>query len=447
MQGEWTAGWASRRRLGVAVAVVMVAGTAALGRAATSGGRMELTLQWACERAWNGLATALPEALRGRPGAAGEAGSAASGRRDGGGDAEAWPPHPSAGATDGQGAAVADSAVEELDPDPDPGPDPEDLAQGSASGDSGPELGSADDGRLDGEGSCADLEWADDDSPADSEPPLGRARIQWLIDQLKDDHVVGNACRALEELGSHLQEAEGQLQTALTSADHQQRQAAANLLQMNPRARMTDLLLRASVDALRDDCLPFPPGPIQWEDKPGAPRTRGLDVGNATRSFEWLLQRPARVRAAERYLAPLLTGEDVQGCFRAAVILVVHGREPWRSRAVTVLVPHLEDNGVGQDGVMATWALGHLPARYAPALREYLPMVDPQGEILIRHILACIAGDDAPEAMRAPWELLRELFEADPMARSRYWLHPEFPSTWTPAKALPTLDALPVARD
>lgn len=270
--------------------------------------------------------------------------------------------------------------------------------------------------------------------------PEWRAWIRSLIEQLRDDDIRWNATTAGRWLFPVRQEAAPWLRLALLSDDRQQRQIVAEILRQVDGER-SELLLRANVEALEcDDMTLLRPNeaeeamrildelaPAEIDDA----RRRGIQISNATDSVGWFLEDPGRIRLAAPLLGGQLDSPDPQAAFLSAFLLAHIGGDRWRDAVVPILVASLMENDVGGDAVLACNGLFAMGPEVVPELRRHLQLRDGQAELLLRHLIANLAGDDDPDAVRLCGEVLRDLdFEGDPIVHRDRVRVPRFPPAW-----------------
>ena len=132
------------------------------------------------------------------------------------------------------------------------------------------------------------------------------------IDELASDDRVGNALAALEELRAMGPANLPALETALSSADSQQRQLAAHVLRGIGGNEPSDLLLAVTVEGLRHDALPletWPNGEFAY-----------TDVRNAAEGTRYLTQHAQQARP---YLHEGLESSDEQQRTLCALVLAL----------------------------------------------------------------------------------------------------------------------------
>lgn len=215
-----------------------------------------------------------------------------------------------------------------------------------------------------------------DATPAPQPAPddAARRQIATLIAALHSDHVRGNAEHALDALTNAGPGAFAQLHEALLSDDHQQRQmAAAALVSAGDawRDHPTDVtptpaLVRVLIEGLRHDDLP--------SGRDGD-ELRYNDVFNARRATEYLARH---VELAEGPLVDAMHSDDGQQQFLAACLLGWAGRSDHASTIAAILLPHLRDNTLDSDALLAAPALYRLGKAIEPMLHEAMAKADRQ---------------------------------------------------------------------
>lgn len=207
--------------------------------------------------------------------------------------------------------------------------------------------------------------------PADEEeivcqPPTFEQRRKYgpLVQALRNDDIPHNAVAALEAL-YHEPDAAGLLHETLHSSDLQQRQLAAWLLRRLP-VRSTPRLAAVSVEALHTEV-----------DDQLYSTTIGSLERSATR---YLYHHPEHSRQPLRIA---LHSVDKQQRFMAAFLLGVSGATEDASTIVRELVPHLADNDIAGDALLATHALYRLGKVGGQLLEHWRYGLDAQGRQLI----------------------------------------------------------------
>jgi hypothetical protein len=227
--------------------------------------------------------------------------------------------------------------------------------------------------------------------PEVSTAPGPWLEVHRLVDDLADDPYDFNAVRALWKLPRYGEAALPALRGALGSPDWQQRQLAAHLLRGMDSAAPSSTLLAVCVEGLKRDRLPFDrPVPGRLGD-----RRRFMPVANATAGVLYLLRHPG---PAEPHLVEGLASSDAQQRFLCAFILGTAGYDQHTPRVADILLPHLADNDIGQDALMAGSALYQL----GPAVRPHLLNARPHADEQARSILDLILWDldDPPNTPR-----------------------------------------------
>jgi hypothetical protein len=174
-----------------------------------------------------------------------------------------------------------------------------------------------------------------------------------LVDNLGSDAVRYNcdqALRSLEECGPEVIPA---LERALGSADRQRRFAACALLANREDYKPSPQVLAVCVEALKDDEFPFDGESYTY-------------IFNAARSTRFLVKHAA---AAEPLLVQAMESTDLQQRFLAGVILGWSGRSGAAERVSAILIPHLRDNCIPCDSLLAGGALYRLGAPALPLVQ------------------------------------------------------------------------------
>jgi hypothetical protein len=213
-----------------------------------------------------------------------------------------------------------------------------------------------------------------DRAPATEQVDLPPERVLALVEDLRDDHIAGNAGAAMIRLASARGAARA-LEPALESFDVQHRHLAARVLRQRcdqhgeePSSRLLDVSVEALAHRLemqlRERRLT-----VDWD--PSADATRFL----ATRVVS---ARPALRRALD-------SGDDQQR-FLAAFLLSEHADEADVAAISRELLPRLAHNDVRGDAVMAAHGLYLLGHRALPAMRWWKSYVDEQARSLLELI-------------------------------------------------------------
>lgn len=214
------------------------------------------------------------------------------------------------------------------------------------------------------------------------------------VDSLRDDDVSWNGSWGLSVIGMLGEEAIPALEACLRSDDWQQRQLAAKMLRdrttepakwlwwstatgtVRPYEPTADLLV-VSVEALRDDSLPFGP-------------RGGSGIANAWDSVEFLTHWAQRARPL---LARAIYSSDAQQRRLAAVIIARAGLKELRGVAADVLAQQLANDEVYDNATSAGAALLELGTLSLPALERAQSQDDRQGRVLARALYEQIAAD------------------------------------------------------
>lgn len=207
-------------------------------------------------------------------------------------------------------------------------------------------------------------------------PALRDERIVGWVSDLRDDGIAGNAIAALRRLVRLPPGSIAELQQSLASPDPQLRHFAAGVLRARcqlHKDRVTEGLLRVSVEALRSDL-----GPVSM----AAFSTR---IGPLLQGTTMFLAEHAA--AAHDLLVPQLASSNKQQRFLSAYLLAqseLRERTRWQANRIAhELVEHLVDNEVEGDAMMATNGLYQLGADALPVLSGSRRYLDEQGRKLV----------------------------------------------------------------
>jgi len=162
--------------------------------------------------------------------------------------------------------------------------------------------------------------------------------IPKLIHDLRADDVRGNAERAETLLLELWPGSRPALEEALTAPDRQVRLIAASILREKCAMDASDALLTACIEDLRDDG-----GQTLW-----------WTLDNAQSSVAYLCNFPQRVQPL---LPAAMRSDDEQQRFLAAAIAGACHLAPLLDRAAPILIPHLRDNQLSGDAMIAVPAL------------------------------------------------------------------------------------------
>lgn len=210
-----------------------------------------------------------------------------------------------------------------------------------------------------------------------------------LIRDLKADTHRFNSIRAVEMLGAMGIEAEPDLFAALASEDHQQRQFAAAILSRFPSAP-SPTLLRVMVEGLGDD------GISDWS----------AELANFNRSVGWLIDHAHEARP---YLLEGLRSEDAQARLGSAMALGFGGVHEASDAVVEAMLPHIEENDISGDALIAVAAMFRMGDRAIPALeRASVSDTNERRRIVCRLLIDDIRmGDARSKAIDRRWRSLR----------------------------------------
>lgn len=204
---------------------------------------------------------------------------------------------------------------------------------------------------------------------ADDPPPT----IAELVEDLRDDDTDWNCLYSLNQLRQMGLKAKPELERALESTDLQQRQGAAVLLCGIEGSEPSERLLDVLVEGLANDQFPYEHR-FQREGS-------YTYLFNASCGVKFLADHADK---AETKLIKAMESSDLQQRFLAAVALGFGGRSNAAIRAAAILIPHLRDNRIPCDAVLAAGALYRFGTTVSPALVKALdaPVDRQQAEVL-----------------------------------------------------------------
>ncbi len=201
---------------------------------------------------------------------------------------------------------------------------------------------------------------------------LGKEEVEKLVADLASPKVlVANA--AINALGEYVDtkttaEVRRQLEGALTSANLQKRHGAAQALRGMKLPVVSAKLIEVTVDGLRNDNLPGRPvGGLE------------IEIYNAA-GFRWLIGQMDKAREP---LVAALGSDDLQQRFLAAVCLGAVGDKEQLGRVAEILLPHLRDNQIKGDALLAGSALYRLGPALLPRLNDARLKADDQQRQII----------------------------------------------------------------
>ena len=208
-------------------------------------------------------------------------------------------------------------------------------------------------------------------------------QIDALIGELRRDDDHDNARLACDSLLALGRAAVGPLKGALEADDHQQRHMAADILinlghgwRDDPvMIQPTPAMLRVVVEGLRDDNVP------RGRE---ADELRSSFTFNARNGTEYLI---GHIHLAEPLLAEALYSDDGQQQFLAACLLGWAGRASYVDEIAAILLPHLRDNDLVSDALLAAPALYRLGPTVVPYLESALRSADAQQRRIVELIL------------------------------------------------------------
>ncbi|GAB4549069.1 MAG: hypothetical protein Tsb0013_10070 [Phycisphaerales bacterium] len=222
-----------------------------------------------------------------------------------------------------------------------------------------------------------------------------------LIEDLRDDDVRWNADRAMDALVRMRPAPVAALEAVLDSEDWQQRQLACQVLWRlydgryypsreagappeNPNGvELSDRLLEVSVEALRDDEMPY------------GPRGNAM-LHNAKWCYFRLVTHAERAKA---HLRRGLSSDDPQQRLLCALALGNGGVSECVDEVLPILLPHLEDNDIEKDAcwcVRAIYRMGD--AALVALVRAREVATDRQQRDLLELLILNLSGP--PETRR-----------------------------------------------
>lgn len=210
-----------------------------------------------------------------------------------------------------------------------------------------------------------------------------------LVRDLRADHHRFNSLRAMEMLRMMGAEAEPDLRAALHSDDHQQRQFAASLLRRFP-GPPGPLLIRVSVEGLVDD------GIADWN----------AELANFGGSVRWLIEHAEDARP---FLLESLGSDDAQARLGAAMALSFGGVTGEAEAVVEAMLPHIEDNDIAGDALIAVASMFRLGEEAIPALERASASDTMERRRLVCRLLIddIRMGDARSRAIDRRWRSLR----------------------------------------
>ncbi len=209
-----------------------------------------------------------------------------------------------------------------------------------------------------------------------------------LVDALVHDDIRWNAIEAMGELRDRGADAIYELEEALGSSDRQQRQFSASLLRRLDTYKPSDEMIYVCVEGLAND---------------KAPPVRGAHPSmygpNATQGAIYLIRH---IDLAEGLVAAGMHSEDAQQRFFCAYILGKTSRSGYAGKICEILTPHLNDNSIRGDAVLATRALYLAGPAVIPHLKRASRRADEQGRSLIELVVLDLR--DPPVAIEDLYE-------------------------------------------
>ena len=197
-----------------------------------------------------------------------------------------------------------------------------------------------------------------------------------LVTDLRNDDERFNATRAARELAYMRENSVPALTSAIASQDWQQRQIAGATLIIDSERQPTPELLEVLVEAMKDDALPRGEGSC-------------TPVYNGADAFRYLA---VHTSDAIEKLRVALASDDGQQRFLAAALLASADDAPSRKRSIQILLPHLRDNDILVDALLACSAMSGLDQSCAGQLHAAKESADLQQAALLNLIIARITG-------------------------------------------------------
>lgn len=274
--------------------------------------------------------------------------------------------------------------------------------------------------------------------------------VRLLVNDLRDDHLVGNAKEALGRLGVFAVYDERPLLDALESDDAQQRRMAAEVLRELPRdGAVPEAVLRATIDDLRTDDRGWNALHARWylhshleEAKPlliealrsDDPQQRrevmtllrniettgetldallrmsvddlrsGSGRGAAHAGFQFLLKH---AEVAEPLLADGMRNEDARVRLLCAAIAGCGGRGDLMAMSTPILATHLADNEITGDAIVAARGLAGFGVEVVTLLEPYRRSADEQQRQSVEYIVRRLANDESPIRLQKELPLAR----------------------------------------
>lgn len=189
-----------------------------------------------------------------------------------------------------------------------------------------------------------------------------------LVKDFRDDDVRWNASAAQEMLMKLWPESKEALELETMAGDLQSRIVSTRILRWRCKIP-SDALLLACVAELQDDS-----GLVDWY----------MGMWNAKASTVYLSKW---WEYSEQYVLVALDSPDTQQRFFAAIIAGYGGASSHAEEVVEILTPHLMNNRISGDSILASPALYHLGPAAIPYLRMQLLDADPQGRGILLHII------------------------------------------------------------
>lgn len=203
--------------------------------------------------------------------------------------------------------------------------------------------------------------------------PEQEKRVRDAIRNLRDDKIPGNATRAKDELCEMGCAIVDLLEPQLYSDDYQTRHLVALVLRgCCPDYHPSDRLLELTLDRLRPDTShQHDFYLLAWQGEP----------------FEYLRDASNAYPRIRDRLIRNLGSEDRNERLRSALLLAEHGESGYVSVLANMLIPHLADNRLSDDGCLAAYALYRLGEPVRPYITALVDSADDQQADLAELIL------------------------------------------------------------
>lgn len=195
-----------------------------------------------------------------------------------------------------------------------------------------------------------------------------RMLAQSIVADLRDDDTRWNARSAAKMLRSLMPHAHPVLERELIIGDQQSWRAAASILRRSGVSPPSESLINACVAELHDD---------------------RYNNANSAAAYlaKWSHSAPQHIRQA-------ILSDDPQQRFLASAVAGYSGDAAAMDTAVPILISHLRDNNVSNDGQVAAGAIYRFGPGVLPLLRQYANDEDYQARTAVRHIIERLEHPD-----------------------------------------------------